>query len=82
MPETGADALEAATSVLAALYAGAQPHRRHDLAVDGIGSPKITVGVIHGGINTNVVPGEVTMQIDRRIIPEESGARGRAGLRC
>ena len=29
------------------------------------------VGTIVGGINTNVVPDEVTLRLDRRIIPEE-----------
>ncbi|MEJ0007251.1 MAG: peptidase dimerization domain-containing protein [Steroidobacteraceae bacterium] len=32
------------------------------------------VGLIKGGINTNVVPDVVTLRIDRRIIPEESPA--------
>ncbi len=73
MPESGADALEAATSVLAALY---QERRR--LAgtisqVPGIGTPKLTVGLISGGINTNVVPDRVVMRLDRRLIPEEDG---------
>ena len=73
MPESGADALEAATSVLAALYEERRRIAARASEVAGIGSPKLTVGVIHGGINTNVVPGEVTMKIDRRIIPEENG---------
>ncbi|OYX11050.1 MAG: peptidase M20 [Rhizobiales bacterium 32-66-8] len=40
--------------------------------VDGIGSPQITVGLISGGINTNVVPDRVTFRLDRRIVPEEN----------
>ena len=40
----------------------------------GIGSPQITVGLISGGINTNVVPDRIVLRIDRRIIPEENGA--------
>jgi len=81
MPETGADALEAATSVLAAIYGERKRIAQRTSAVEGIGSPKITVGTIHGGINTNVVPGEVTMKVDRRIIPEENGDVVEAGLR-
>ena len=73
-PETGHDALEAATRVLNALYA----HRKHlgDIhsAVDGIASPTLVVGLIKGGINTNVVPDAVTLRLDRRIIPEEDSA--------
>ncbi len=73
MPESGVDALEAATPILAALYA---ERHRLGLAVSaekGIGSPKLTVGLISGGINTNVVPDRVVMRLDRRLIPEEKG---------
>ena len=73
MPETGADALEAATGVLAALYARAQAAREDQIEVAGIGSPKLTVGLISGGINTNVVPDRIVMRLDRRMIPEENG---------
>lgn len=80
MPETGADALEAATPILAALYA-----ERHRLsatvsAEPGIGSPQLTVGLISGGINTNVVPDRVTLRLDRRLIPEENGEAVEAAL--
>jgi acetylornithine deacetylase/succinyl-diaminopimelate desuccinylase-like protein len=73
MPATGRDALEAAVPALAAVYA-----ERHRLAgvtsgEPGIGSPQINVGLIAGGINTNVVPDRVRFRIDRRIIPEEEG---------
>ncbi len=81
MPESGADALEAATSVLAALYGERHRIAARTSAVEGIGSPKLTVGLIRGGINTNVVPGEVVMRVDRRIIPEENGDEVEAGLR-
>lgn len=80
MPETGADALEATTPVLAALYG-----ERHRLASEisptpGIGSPKLTVGLISGGINTNVVPDKVTLRLDRRLVPEENGEAVEAAL--
>ena len=45
-------------------------------AVAGIGSPQLTVGLIKGGINTNVVPDQVVFRLDRRMIPEENAARG------
>jgi acetylornithine deacetylase/succinyl-diaminopimelate desuccinylase family protein len=82
MPETGADALEATTSVLAAIYEERRRIAERSSEIAGIGSPKITVGVIQGGINTNVVPGEVRMKIDRRIIPEENGEEVEASLRA
>ena len=76
VPESGADALEAATGVLAALYQGAPTagdakSRRSP----GIGTPKLTVGLISGGVNTNVVPDVVTLRLDRRLIPEENGTK-------
>jgi acetylornithine deacetylase/succinyl-diaminopimelate desuccinylase-like protein len=42
--------------------------------VEGIGSPTLVVGLIRGGINTNVVPDAVTLRLDRRMIPEEDAA--------
>jgi succinyl-diaminopimelate desuccinylase len=71
-PESGADALQAATIVLAGLYQLRQGYGTIVSAVPGIGSPNLVVGLIDGGINTNVVPDQVTMRLDRRIIPEES----------
>jgi acetylornithine deacetylase/succinyl-diaminopimelate desuccinylase-like protein len=74
MPESGADALEAATSVLDALYQERRRLAGTTSTVPGIGTPKLTVGLIAGGINTNVVPDRVVMRLDRRLIPEEDGA--------
>ena len=73
MPETGADALEAATQILSVIYA--ERKRLYGITSDtpGIGSPKITVGLISGGINTNVVPDRIVMRVDRRLTPEEDG---------
>jgi acetylornithine deacetylase/succinyl-diaminopimelate desuccinylase-like protein len=72
MPETGADALEAENAVLTSLYRERKRLRTKKSAVPGIGSPKLNVGLISGGINTNVVPDVVTLRIDRRVIPEEN----------
>jgi acetylornithine deacetylase/succinyl-diaminopimelate desuccinylase-like protein len=74
-PETGHDALEAATGLLAALYAHRKKYVAIRSAVDGIESPTLVVGLIRGGINTNVVPDAVTLRIDRRMIPEEDAAK-------
>jgi succinyl-diaminopimelate desuccinylase len=75
MPDTGADALEAATKVLAALYGERKKLRRIKSKSKGIGSPQLTVGLISGGINTNVVPDKIVMRLDRRTIPEENGKK-------
>jgi succinyl-diaminopimelate desuccinylase len=80
MPYTGVDALEAANHVLSALYAWRKALTRRVSAVAGIGSPQLTVGLISGGINTNVVPDRITFRLDRRMIPEERSAEVEAEL--
>jgi succinyl-diaminopimelate desuccinylase len=75
MPDTGADALEAATHVLNALYAERKKLKKKKSTSKGIGSPQLNVGLISGGINTNVVPDRIVMRLDRRLIPEENGAK-------
>lgn len=81
IPSTGIDALEAATQILSAIYAHRAELATRRSAVAGIGSATINVGLIQGGINTNVVPDRVTLRLDRRIIPEESVATAEAELR-
>jgi acetylornithine deacetylase/succinyl-diaminopimelate desuccinylase-like protein len=80
-PETGRDALEAAASVLAALYAARASFAARRSGVAGIGSPSLVVGRIEGGVNTNVVPDLVRLRLDRRLIPEEDPAAAEAELR-
>ncbi|CEJ11599.1 Succinyl-diaminopimelate desuccinylase [bacterium YEK0313] len=82
IPATGIDALEAATPILAALYGERAALQRSASAVPGIGSPQITVGLIQGGINTNVVPDRISFRLDRRMIPEENPAVVEADLRA
>ena len=81
MPESGVDALEAANAILTALYAHRADLARRRSATPGIGSPTLNVGLIEGGINTNVVPDQVVFRIDRRMIPEENSAEVEAELR-
>src|SRR5690349_7846990 len=81
MPFTGVDALEAATGILSALYRWRKGLAERVSATPGIGSPQLTVGLIKGGINTNVVPDRVTFRLDRRMIPEERAADVEAELR-
>ena len=57
--------------VLTAIYALRERYKATRSKVPGIEHPTLTVGLISGGINTNVVPDVVTLRIDRRIIPEE-----------
>jgi succinyl-diaminopimelate desuccinylase len=80
MPETGIDALEASWPILKAIYGERARLSDTVSAQKGIGSPKITVGLISGGINTNVVPDRIVMRLDRRLIPEEVGTDVEADL--
>jgi acetylornithine deacetylase/succinyl-diaminopimelate desuccinylase-like protein len=81
MPESGADALVAATQILQTIYASRELLKERRSKVSGIKHPTINVGLIQGGINTNVVPDRVSFRIDRRVIPEESPEAAEAELR-
>ena len=81
LPATGIDALEAATDVLAALYRHRRGYAAVHSSVAGIDSPTLVVGLIKGGINTNVVPDRVVLRLDRRIIPEERADAAEQELR-
>jgi acetylornithine deacetylase/succinyl-diaminopimelate desuccinylase-like protein len=81
MPATGVDALEAATGILNVLYAHRAELSQQRSKVPGIESPTLNVGLIQGGINTNVVPDRVTLRLERRIIPEESAEAAESQLR-
>jgi succinyl-diaminopimelate desuccinylase len=81
MPYTGVDALEGATHILSSLYAWRRTLSERRSAIDGIGAPQLTVGLIRGGINTNVVPDRVTFRLDRRMVPEERPADVEAELK-
>jgi acetylornithine deacetylase/succinyl-diaminopimelate desuccinylase-like protein len=80
-PETGIDALKAATQLLTALYAHNDVLRQRRSAVAGITHPYLNVGRIEGGSNTNVVPGKVVIKLDRRMIPEEDPSAVEAEVR-
>ena len=82
MPETGHDALQAATRILSAIYAQLPELKKIKSGVPGIDSPTMLVGRIDGGTNTNVVPGKVVMKMDRRMIPEEDPVAVEAQVRA
>jgi acetylornithine deacetylase/succinyl-diaminopimelate desuccinylase family protein len=81
IPDTGIDALQGATGILAALYAENRRYRAITSQVAGITHPYVNVGRIEGGTNTNVVPGKVVLRLDRRMIPEENPVEVEAGVR-
>lgn len=73
-PETGIDALEAATAIMTGLYALRKSYAAKRSTTPGIGHPTLVIGLVSGGINTNVVPDRVCFRLDRRILPEEDPA--------
>ena len=81
MPESGVDALAAATGILRSIYDSRADLQKQRSKVPGIVHPTINVGLISGGINTNVVPDRVTFRLDRRIIPEENPEHVESHLR-
>ena len=81
MPETGHDAMAAASRILAAIYANVEEIKSIKSSVSGIGHPTMLVGTIEGGTNTNVVAGKVVLRMDRRMIPEEDPAAVEAQVR-
>ncbi|WP_072388688.1 ArgE/DapE family deacylase [Hyphomicrobium sp. CS1BSMeth3] len=80
-PWTGIDALQSATAILSALYAWRPTLATRTSKTPGIGAPQLTIGLISGGINTNVVPDRVVFRLDRRIVPEENPEVVEAELR-
>ena len=82
MPETGHDALQAATKILNAIYDELPELKKIKSKVVGIDSPTMLVGRIDGGTNTNVVPGKVVMKMDRRMIPDEDPVAVEAQVRA
>ena len=79
-PQKGVDALEAATAMLTDLYVSRRGYASTRSRTPGIASPTLVVGLIEGGINTNVVPDRVVFRLDRRIIPEEDAGAVEAAL--
>jgi succinyl-diaminopimelate desuccinylase len=71
-PETGIDALEWAVEIARALYDKRKTFATRTSQVEGITTPSLVIGLISGGINTNVVPDRIVMRLDRRMIPEEN----------
>ena len=71
LPHTGIDAIEATSKIVNALYDYRKTLAEKKSSIPGIDFPTLNVGLISGGINTNVVPDECTIRVDRRLIPEE-----------
>jgi acetylornithine deacetylase len=78
-PEDGENAIYHMARVLAALeeYAGqlaqADQHPR-------VGQPTLSVGTINGGISVNTVPDRCSIEIDRRLLPNEDPKQAREAV--
>jgi succinyl-diaminopimelate desuccinylase len=81
IPDSGIDALQGTVKILNVLYAQNTLYKQIRSKVEGINHPYLNVGQIEGGTNTNVVPGRVTLRLDRRMIPEENPVEVEATLR-
>ena len=82
MPETGRDAFRAGVAILNAIYAEADALKSRKSQVKGIDHPTMIVGLVNGGINTNVVPDRLTFRMDRRMTPEEDPGAVEARVRA
>ena len=47
-----------------------------------LGQPTVSVGTIHGGTGTNIVPDRCKIQVDRRLLPGETAAAVLADVRA
>lgn len=81
IPDSGTDALQGAVHIMNALYQLNRDALGVCSSVEGITHPYLNIGLIQGGINTNVVPGKVVLKLDRRMIPEEDPEQVEAQLR-
>lgn len=80
LPDKGVDAIEAATVILNDLYAYRKTLAANRSNTSGINHPTLVIGLISGGINTNVVPDRVVFRLDRRVIPEENPGEAERAL--
>ncbi|WP_231100524.1 ArgE/DapE family deacylase [Gluconobacter potus] len=80
-PETGADAIEAASRVMSALYAYRDGLVKTVCSISGIDTPTLVIGTIEGGVAANVVPEHAKFRLERRILPDEKAADVEAELR-
>jgi acetylornithine deacetylase/succinyl-diaminopimelate desuccinylase-like protein len=72
-PELGRNAVHAMAQIVDLLettYAAQLKKRRHPL----LGSPTVSVGVIAGGTQANIVPDRCSIMVDRRTLPGETQA--------
>ena len=72
--EPPADAMEATTRVLNALYEVRDGLGEIRSEIPGIGSPELVIGEIEGGTRPDAAPGRVVFSLHRGLIPDEDPA--------
>lgn len=72
-PSAGDNAIYRMAAVLQQLERYAQQGLPPELEHPLVGRPTLSVGTIQGGISVNTVPDECRIEIDRRLLPDESG---------
>ncbi len=78
-PEAGDNAISRMIRVCSAIEQ--QMHARLVKRIDGEMRSTMNLGLFQGGVNTNVVPSQCRVEIDRRLLPEESVESAFAELR-
>lgn len=71
VPERGASAILAMAAVIRRLegeYRAELARRTHPL----VDAPRVSVGLVHGGTQVNIVPDRCMIEVDRRTIPGET----------
>ncbi|USG66933.1 M20 family metallopeptidase [Brevibacillus ruminantium] len=68
MPEQGVNAIMAMARFIQELNSYAFTYSPHPL----LGHPTMNIGVIHGGVKTNVVPDQCSLMLDIRTVPGQS----------
>lgn len=71
MPHLGRNAIYAMAEVVAAIERYSFPDPPHPL----LGVPTISVGLIRGGVTSNVVPDGCTIEVDIRSLPDQAHGR-------
>ncbi|MDA1090698.1 MAG: M20/M25/M40 family metallo-hydrolase [Proteobacteria bacterium] len=72
--EVSADPMEAASTVMDALYALRRTYSGIRSEIPGIGSPSLVIGQIEGGYRPDTAPVRVVFTLDRRLLPDEDPA--------
>jgi acetylornithine deacetylase len=78
-PERGVNAISAMARLIERIngpLAGSLAKKRHPR----LGSPTVCVGTIRGGTQVNVVPAQCEIEVDRRLLPEETSEQATADL--